>query len=664
MTIEIYKYYLKSKICIIMSILLFAITYGFTIYFSSLGMTGFSLIHTVARFNFYVCFFIVCLTYYYVSSANRNYVKEVSEVVGYKAIYEINAVSVIMFQTLLWNIGMCLIIIACSIKNDGSNYFISWFPENYLCNIIIPQIICIIITFFVSTSWNSSRWLMFEILFLFLISPFSEEIIWEQKPLMPIDSLWKNLHRPFEILYQNGKWSADFQNDLQIERVRIYILLFWLLLLFCIGTIYWKKRKIVSILAGLGAMTFLILLYQPASVYRLNASWDGVNKDYTDYAMHINDNTYKPLDTQSFSIQSYNLELSFENELSVRGSIEIKAQQKCEEFDLTLYHGYSVNDIVSQTKGVEIKFKQYGDNLCIETSKKVTELKCYINYKGHHNKFYSNSRAAMLPGWFPWYPMEGKRQIVIEYPEYGRMWGYNPYNRIPKAKVCIKSNIELITNLMVTENNVYEGVVDSITVLSGNLKKIQDEILVNYLPLELHSEYVLGDFIETQKQNYYDSLNKLKNVFGIDVSEFEGKQIIFASKDIGRNTTNNFISVFDEYILAVPDYITVNDLLHYMILKDYENRDKREQSVMIQMFLNSFFDDNPESIIRSWIDEIELRKEHPEYFDQVLDNQELLLDILEKCDYETMVREVVQYILHPENYENDKEFLEKMRAGL
>ena len=260
--------------------------------------------------------------------------------------------------------------------------------------------------------------------------------------------------------------------------------------------------------------------------------------------------------------------------------------------------------------------------------------------------------------------MEGKRQIVIEYPEYGRMWGYNPYNRIPKAKVCIKSNIELITNLMVTENNVYEGVVDSITVLSGNLKKTQDEILVNYLPLELHSEYVLGDFIETQKQNYYDSLNKLKNVFGIDVSEFEGKQIIFASKDIGRNTTNNFISVFDEYILAVPDYITVNDLLHYMILKDYENRDKREQSVMIQMFLNSFFDDNPESIIRSWIDEIEVRKEHPEYFDQVLDNQELLLDILEKCDYETMVREVVQYILHPENYENDKEFLEKMRAGL
>ena len=59
-----------------------------------------------------------------------------------------------------------------------------------------------------------------------------------------------------------------------------------------------------------------------------------------------------------------------------------------------------------------------------------------------------------------------------------------------------------------------------------------------------------------------------------------------------------------------------------------------------------------------------MRKEHPEYFDQVLDNQELLLDILEKCDYETMVREVVQYILHPENYENDKEFLEKMRAGL
>lgn len=664
MRLEVYKLYLKSKVCIILSVCMFIVTYGFTIYFKHLGMTGFSLLHTIVRFNYYMCFFMVCLTYYYVSSANRNYVKEVSEVGGFKAIYEINALFLIMIQTLIWNIGMCIILILCSMQNDGSSYFISWFPNNYVWNVIVPQVICILFTFLVSASRNSSRWLMIEILFLFLISPFSEEIIWETKPAIPVDYLWKKFHWPFEILYQNSKWSADYQGDFQIERVRIYVLLFWILLLFSIGAAYLKKKKVISMVAGVGAVICLVLSYQPASVYRLNASWDGANKDYTDYSIHIDDNTYNPVSASEFSITNYDLELSFENELGVTGNIEIKSPQGCEEFKLTLYHGYSIKDVVSQTEGVSIQFRQQGDNLYIQTDKKVSELKFYINYKGHHNKFYSNSRAAMLPGWFPWYPMEGERQVVIEYPEYGKMWGYNPYNRIQKAHVRIRSNYELVTNLTDKGNYLYEGEVDSITVLSGNLEMVQDEVIMDYLPLELYEEYQLEDFKEKQKQNYNDALEKLKNVYGIDVSEFEGKKIIFASKDMGRNVANNFLSVFDEYILATPDYVTANDLLHYIILRDYENREKREQSTLIQLFMNGFFDDDPENIVKGWIDEIGMRKEHPEYFNEVLDNPELLIDILEKSDSGTVVREALQYVLHPENYKNDKEFLENVRAGL
>lgn len=664
MKFEICKQYLKSKICIGLSFLFFVITYGFAIFFQSLGMTGFSLLHTIVRFNYYICFFVVCITYYYISSANRNYVKEVSEAAGHQAVYEINALFFITIQMLVWNIGMCIILIFCSTNNDGTGYFISWFPINYIYNIVIPQAICVFLTFLVSASWNSSRWLMLEILFLFLISPFSEDIVWEQKPEIPVDYFWKKIRWPFQILYQNGEWSADYQNDFQIERVRIFLLLFWVFLFLCIGLAYIWKKKVISILVGICAVVFLLLSYQPASIYRLNSSWDGVNKDYTDYSIHIEDNTYRSQEASEFSVTDYDLQLSFNNELSVKGTLEIEAPIECQEFYFTLYHGYSIEEVVSETKGVEIQFEQQKDSLYIRASQKVTRLKLNISYKGHHNKFYSNSRAVMLPGWFPWYPMEGKRQVVLEYPDYGKMWGYNPYNRVETAHICIKSDYPVITNLFDKGNNVYEGEADSITVLGGNLCEIQDTTVKNYLPLELHSEYGLEEFMNKQKQNYYDSLEKLKCVYGIDVSEFENKVIIFASKDIGRNVTNNFLAVFDDYILATPDYVTANDLLHYIVLRDYENRDKREQSELIQIFINSFFDDDSVSIIASWMDEVKMRQEHPEYYSNELNDPQLFMEVLEKIDSEILIKEAVQYMLYPEKYGSDREFLEAMRAML
>lgn len=664
MTGEVYKIFLKSKICVFLCVLLFALTYGFTIYFTFLGMTGISLLHTVARFNYYICFLMVCMTYFYVFGANRNYVKEISEVMGKRSVYERKAVSLILILTFFWNLGMCVILICCSLRNDGSAYFLSWFPVNYICNVAAPQLICIGITFFVSASWNSPRWMMAEIFFLFLISPFAEEIVWREKPSVPVDALWKVLRRPFEILYQNGVWSTDSQNDFQLERVRIFVLLFWTALLLCAGMVSFGKKKVFTILAGAVAFVFLIGSYQPASVYRLNSSWDGINKDRTDYGIYVSDHAYKSQEVSGFEVKSYILKLAVGNELRVEGSMELRAQDSCEEFTFTLYRGYEVKEVFSQTEGITVTFQQKGDELSVRTSEQVRDVKLGIIYQGHHNKFYSNSRAVMLPGWFPWYPMEGKRQIILEYPEYGRMWGYNPYNRISKAKIRIQSNCELITNLTEKENRVYEGEDDSITLLGGNLEKTQDAVVRNYLPLELYSGYRMEDFIKKQKQDYEEALRTLEQVYGVDVSEFKNKKILFASKDLGRNVTNNFLSVFDEYLLVVPDSITADQLLHYMVLEDCENQKRRESSAVMQLIMNSFFDEDPESIVTNWAENVRMQMEYPEYYQMTLDNPKSFLDILETCDSGEMVKKAVHYLLCPEEYADDQEFLEEMRDEL
>lgn len=654
------KYYTKTKICTASSVLFFLIPCGFAVFFWKLGMTGFTLLHTLSRYNFYCCVFLAALSFYFISSANRNHVKEAFECGGKKAVYENHAFLFMLVQTLFWNTAMCIILILCSMENDGSSYFISWFWAGYFCNIFIPQMICIFLTYLVSASGNPGRMLMPEILFLFLVSPFAEEIVWEQKPRFPVDVLWEKIRWPFQILYQNGVWTPDVQNDLQLERVRIYLLVFWMLFLFCMAAAcIWKTGK-TAVAAGILAAVFLVLSYQPASVYRLNSRWDGVNKDVTDYAVHSSDNTYRQ-DTDRFSITDYQLGLELKNELVVEGNLEIEASSECRDFCMTLYHGYTVKELYANTKDVTIQFKQQGDFIFIHTDPAVIKLSVHIRYQGHHNKYYANSRAVMLPGWFPWYPMAGKRQVVLEYPEYGNMWGYQPYNRIKNSHISIRTNKEVITNLTDNGGNLYEGVADSITVLGGNIEKLKDDVVADVLPLQLYAGYGADEFSRKQKEDYFHALEKLKNSYGVDVSELENKRLVFASKDMGRNVTNNHLAVFDKYILAVPGYVSADDFLHYLILRDYKNRERREQSPFIQMVLFSNFDDSPEEIVQFWEDEIRLQMEEPEYEGNRMKNMELLMEVIEKCDSKELVKAAVQYALYPREQECDRAFLEMVR---
>lgn len=643
-------------------IALFGISYSFAIFFIRLGMTGFSLLHTIARYNFYLCFWLICLTYDYVSSANRNYVKEVSETYGQRFVYERNAAGFITAQTFFWNLGMCLLLVLCSLRNDGTDYFLAWFPANYVCNVLVPQLICIGITFFVSASRNSSRWVTAEILFLFLISPFAEDLVWTEKPSVPIDAVWKILRRPFELLYQNGAWSPDVQNDLQLEESRISVQMFWLLLLVCVWTVAFEKKRRFTVLTGAAACLCLAGAFQPGSVYRLNESWDGIRKDFTDYGIYENRNAYQPLKDPAFEVKAYDLEVSFARQLSVTGRMELETQEACEQFVFTLYHGYQVKELSSQTEGITVSFRQDNDRLLVKTSSQVKKITLHVRYQGYHQKFYSNSRAVMLPGWFPWYPMAGERQIVLEYPEYGGMWGYNPYNRIPDAHIRIRSACPLVTNLTEQGERIYEGDADSITLLGGNLVETQDPVVMDYLPLELYAGYGAEEFMDRQKQEYQEALKKLEQIYGVDCPELENKRLIFASKDMGRNQTNNFLAVFDQYLLAVPNYVTVDSLLKYMVLEDCENQKRREESALTGMFLMSFFDDEPEQIVQSWRDTVQMQLRHPEYFERTVESPELFLELLETSDSQELVKKAVHYMLSPEEYAGDQEFLESSLA--
>lgn len=620
-------------------------------------MSGFELLHILARFNYYGCFFIVCIAYYYMSSAERNSVREVSETGGRRVIYENHALSCMLVQVLAWNIGMCVILIVGCLRNDGTHYFLTWFPLNYLCNILLPQLICLFLTYLVCASWNPQIWIFAEVLILFLISPIAETIVWKEKPNIPIDLIWQKIRWPFQILYQNGEWSPDYQGDLQLEPVRIYILIFWVLFLLAIACYsIWNKKKTGKIIAVI-AVIFLCFSYQPASLYRLNDSWNGDRIDLVEMRNKQTGENASDYETVTdFKIVDYDMELSMKNELEVKGQFILQSLVESDQFCMTLYRGYSVKEVQSETEGVSVQFEQEEDYLTVRTDKPVKELTVWIRYKGHHNKFYSNTRAAMLPGWFPWYPMAGERMIFWKDGSY---YGYNSYNRIEPAHIRIKTNYPVFTNLSEKEQNCYEGESDSITVLGGNIEKTEDEVVLNYFPLKLYSdpESNYDAFITSAKQQYYDALNLLKR-YGIDVTEWEGKKILFASKEIGRNFDNNFVAVFDDYLLTTPNFITAYRLFQSIIRQDEENSQRRKESMLIQNFVpTAFFSDDPEEMVANWSTSISQIQEMLNGFDATF-----FYHVLEVVDSEKLVKAMVDYSLNPYQFADDRAFLEAVEA--
>ena len=86
-----------------------------------------------------------------------------------------------------------------------------------------PQLICILAAAaFVRASHKIAAGFLL-ILFLFLISPFREQIVWTKAEVPVIVQAWNAFQRLFHILYQNGEWGVDVQYGLQTESFRLQI---------------------------------------------------------------------------------------------------------------------------------------------------------------------------------------------------------------------------------------------------------------------------------------------------------------------------------------------------------------------------------------------------------------------------------------------------------
>ena len=131
-------------------------------------------------------------------------------------------------------------------------------------------------------------------------------------------------------------------------------------------------------------------------------------------AKKINQQIETSLDEQksrTWQVKAYELTVNLGRMLDVEAVLTLDAEADT-KFCFTLYHGYQVKSVTSLTKDVSVSFTQGKDLLVVQTDRPTNQLKILISYSGYANRFYANSQAAMLPGWFAWYPMAGDQAIL------------------------------------------------------------------------------------------------------------------------------------------------------------------------------------------------------------------------------------------------------------
>ncbi|RGF86633.1 hypothetical protein DXA12_15455 [Ruminococcus sp. AM57-5] len=358
-----------------------------------------------------------------------------------------------------------------------------------------------------------------------------------------------------------------------------------------------------------------------------------------------------------YKISKYELEIDVKNNLSVDGKLTIDAPIERDEFVFTLYHGYRIKKL--EVNNEEASFERNGDSIIIKFPDCVKTFELMIKYDGCSGKYYSNSQAIMLPGYFPWYPLAGDRQIFIQYPYYNGGNGYNPYNRASTAdfEVKINTNCKFVTNLPKKSGNEFAGTSDGISIIGGNIIKNNNEsVVLNYLPLELSN--IDGDeYLEKITREWEQLLKETESVFGLDIHDLKAKRIIIASKDLGRNFSNNNFIEFNDYVLVSPDYLNSQTYMSYRLHES--GKDSKIGDLFSHALLRSDVIEADE-IVKIMLTIEEERQQMLEDLEEVQKEQLVsrqLKEIEQQIGDENLIKEIVQYLLYSE-LRSDEEFVE------
>ncbi|MBM6800400.1 hypothetical protein H7U28_16590, partial [Coprobacillus cateniformis] len=251
-----------------------------------------------------------------------------------------------------------------------------------------------------------------------------------------------------------------------------------------------------------------------------------------------------------YRISDYHLKIKMKRMLQVEGTLLLESEKPQTEFRLTLYNKYKISHLSSV---IPLTYTQNGDIIDVVFNKPIDKVELNIEYQGFHPRFYSQENAALLPGYFPWYPMCGEKQIYTNESQRTHyvVNGYNTHLRIDKANVTLETDRDYITNITKQRECLYSGITDSISLFNGNIKETNDQQIMTYLTANGISEEEQITFV---KEQFNKTLDILQEQIGLSKESFQSKKLILVTQDIWRNNGKGYVSIFDEYMI-ITTYI-------------------------------------------------------------------------------------------------------------
>lgn len=284
----------------------------------------------------------------------------------------------------------------------------------------------------------------------------------------------------FQVISPDLATAMDEGYGIGMESFRWAVGAFWILLLLLL--LLWgnTRRKYwpVKLACGVGALACIPFLVFPERMHQIENLGESGYGEEIYYQEQAARGEIPPEEEAQFYIQAYSLVLKAGRTMEVQASLRL--QQAREDLSFTLYHGFTLDGIRDED-GEELEYTREGDYLTVKNpGKDIKQL--HLQYHGYSRKFYANSQGIYLPGYFPYYPMAGKRHVyeTLYWKNQDVGYRYGGYVKdiddLPEADFTLwveGGGPRIFTNLQENGERSFSGKARTLTILGGLLEEIQ-----------------------------------------------------------------------------------------------------------------------------------------------------------------------------------------------
>ncbi len=535
--------------------------------FFRFGTHGINALYMYVRYFYFPVLILTALAYLSGITSFRSRTDEVLSAQKYPGYYQNRTFLFILGCALFLLAFLLVILLVLSAANDVTDDFLGYVGKSFVYNLVLPLLISLGVAYLTARMGRRIGSAVLLVLYLLLTSPVFTNLVWYTKPAIPVDQILEALLRPFRIFYENGSWAPCVQVGLQTGPSRGSLLLFWVLFLaaaICFSQLRRRAlRRAISGVLALASLGCLVYGCLPSGGYQRvdDMSWDGTMGDYISYYSDQPVGVY--YDDIDYAFTDYDLELDFGRELAVTARLQLHSETPATQFEFTLYHRYRIRSLTGQD--VPVTWSREGDIVTLTTQEPVTDCTLLLSYRGGHKIFFADGDGAMLPGWFPWYPMAGRHQVILNFETFPSC--YNVFNRIEPAHISIQTDVSFttLTNLEEGEDGSFSGTGDSITLLGGQISLLPQGQVRNCIPLELYEDpETWSASLVQQWQEICTTLER----YGLEPPADADSEILVAAEEIGRFGSDlNRVSFFDGYILTWGGGISIDTVSKELFLR-------------------------------------------------------------------------------------------------